>query len=68
MTQMTYQILRFNMTDKRIRNRDNAFVGVQLTPELLQRVDILAAVMTLNRSQIIRLALIDYLERTTEEL
>lgn len=56
------------MTDKRIRNRDNAFVGVQLTPELLQRVDILAAVMTLNRSQIIRLALIDYLERTTEEL
>lgn len=49
------------MKDIRIRNKNNGFVGIQLTSELLERLDELAAKTTLNRSQIIRLAIIEYL-------
>ena len=52
------------MGDKRVRNKDNAFVGIQLTQELLMRLDVAVSKSTLNRSQIIRLALIKYLDDT----
>ncbi len=46
---------------KQARKVESAFVGVQLTPELLIKLDIKASETTLNRSQIIRLALLEYL-------
>lgn len=51
------------MTNK-IRNKGNAFVGIQLTPELIAKLDEVAKKTTLNRSQIIRLALLEYLDGT----
>lgn len=45
------------------RVKENGFVGVQLTQELLAKLDEEVAASTLNRSQIIRLALIAYLKR-----
>lgn len=45
---------------KRIRNKDNGFVGVQFTPEVLEKLDAKAAEMQLKRSQVIRLAVIEY--------
>lgn len=52
------------MSEKKIRVRkvSNGFVGVMLTEELLKQIDAEAERTTLNRSQIIRLALIDYLK------
>lgn len=47
---------------ERIRNKDNAFVGIQLTTELLEKLDAKAEETTLNRSQLIRLAIIEYLK------
>lgn len=49
---------------KRVRNKSNAFVGIQLTNELLDKLDKKVAETTLNRSQIIRLALLEYLDGT----
>lgn len=46
----------------RVRNVKNSFIGVQLTAELLKKIDAKVAETTLNRSQIIRLALIEYLK------
>jgi len=47
----------------RARNVKNSFIGVQLTQELLEKLDAKVAEMTLNRSQIIRLAIIEYLKK-----
>lgn len=47
----------------RVRNVKNSFIGVQLTKELLEKLDAKVAETTLNRSQIIRLALIEYLAK-----
>jgi metal-responsive CopG/Arc/MetJ family transcriptional regulator len=49
------------MANKRVRLSTSGFVGIQLTPELLIKLDEKIAETTLNRSQIIRLALIEYL-------
>ena len=48
-------------TRKRIKSE--GFVGLQLTPELLKKLDDKVKETTLNRSQVIRLALIDYLNK-----
>lgn len=45
---------------KRIKNE--GFVGLQLTPDLLKKLDAKVKATTLNRSQVMRLALIEYLE------
>jgi len=45
---------------KRVKNE--GFVGLQLTPDLLKKLDAKVKATTLNRSQIIRLALIAYLD------
>ena len=50
------------MATKRIRNKNAGYVGIQLTSELLIKIDAKVAETTLNRSQIIRLALIEYLK------
>lgn len=52
------------MSGKKIRVRkvSNGFVGIMLPEELLKKTDELAKKMTLNRSQVIRLALLDYLK------
>ena len=47
----------------RVRNVKNSFIGVQLTKELLEKLDKKVAETTLNRSQVIRLALIEYLSK-----
>lgn len=47
---------------KKPRNKNEGFVGLQLTPELLKRLDAKVKATTLNRSQVIRLAIIDYLK------
>lgn len=44
------------------RTITNGFVGIYLTKELLEKLDKKVAETTLNRSQIIRLALIEYLK------
>lgn len=44
------------------RTTTNGFVGIYLTKELLEKLDKKVAETTLNRSQIIRLALIEYLK------
>lgn len=51
------------MAEKRIRTKNEGFVGLQLTPDLLKKLDAKAKATTLNRSQIIRMALIDYLKK-----
>lgn len=51
------------MADKRIRTKDKGFVGIQLTQDLLEKLDAEVATSTLNRSQVIRLALIEYLQK-----
>ena len=47
---------------KRIRQRSTGFVGVQLTKGLIEKLDAKAKVTTLNRSQLIRMALLEYLK------
>lgn len=47
---------------ERKRTTVEGFVGVQLTPDLLQRLDAKVKETTLNRSQVIRMALLDYLK------
>jgi metal-responsive CopG/Arc/MetJ family transcriptional regulator len=47
---------------KKPRNKKEGFVGIQLTPELLKNLDNKVKETTLNRSQVIRLALIEYLK------
>lgn len=44
------------------RNKQEGFVGLQLTPDLLKKLDAKVKKTTLNRSQIVRLALIEYLK------
>ncbi len=39
------------------------FIGLKLPPELLKKLDAKVKETTLNRSQVIRLALIDYLDK-----
>lgn len=48
----------------RKRTVENSFVGIQLTPELIKKLDEEAKKTTLNRSQIIRLALLKYLNNS----
>ena len=43
------------------RNKQEGFVGVYLTPELLKKLDAKVKETTLNRSQVIRTAIIEYL-------
>lgn len=43
------------------RNKNEGFVGLQLTPDLLKRLDAKVKATTLNRSQVIRTAIIEYL-------
>ncbi len=50
-------------TKTRVRTKNEGFVGLQLTPALIKKLDARVKLTTLNRSQIIRLAIIDYLER-----
>lgn len=50
------------MITTRVRNKNHGFVGIQLTTELLAKLDEEVEKTTLNRSQIIRLAIIKYLE------
>lgn len=51
------------MVDRKTpRNKNEGFVGLQLTPELLEKLDARVKETTLNRSQVIRLAIIDYLK------
>ena len=59
---MTCQSLEICRMATRVRNVKNSFIGVQLTKELLEKLDAKVAETTLNRSQIIRLALIEYLK------
>lgn len=47
---------------KTVRNKKEGFVGLQLTPELLKKLDEKVKATTLNRSQVVRLALIEYLK------
>ena len=47
----------------RKRTKSEGFVGLQLTPDLLKKLDEKVKAITLNRSQIIRLALIEYLDK-----
>lgn len=47
---------------ERKRTAQDGFVGLLLTPDLLKRLDAKVAETTLNRSQIIRLAIIEYLK------
>lgn len=54
------------MQTKRIRDKDNGFIGIQLTPEILEKLDEKVAEQKLalgygNRSQVIRMAIIEYL-------
>lgn len=49
--------------EKRLRQKVSGFVGLQLTPDLLKKLDREVKKSTLNRSQVMRLALIDYLEK-----
>jgi len=44
------------------RKKNEGFVGLQLTPDLLKKLDAKAKETTLNRSQIIRMAIIEYLK------
>ena len=59
---MKCQSLEIYKMATRVRNIKNSFIGVQLTKELLEKLDAKVAETTLNRSQIIRLALIEYLK------
>lgn len=47
------------------RTKNKGFVGLQLTPDLLKKLDEKMKATTLNRSQIIRLAIIEYLKQIT---
>lgn len=47
---------------ERTRKKNEGFIGLQLTPQLLKKIDAKAKATTLNRSQIIRLAVIEYLK------
>lgn len=49
------------MVDRK-RVKGTGFVGLQLTPDLLKKLDEKVKATTLNRSQVVRLALIAYLE------
>lgn len=60
---MICQSLEICKMATRVRNVKNSFIGVQLTKELLEKLDAKVAETTLNRSQIIRLALIEYLAK-----
>lgn len=44
------------------RSKENGYVGMYLTLDLLQKLDAEVEKTTLNRSQVIRLALIEYLK------
>ena len=46
----------------RTRKKNEGFVGLQLTPDLLKKLDAKVKATTLNRSQIIRMAIIEYLK------
>lgn len=47
---------------QRKRIKSEGFVGLQLTPDLLKKLDARVKATTLNRSQVIRMALIEYLK------
>lgn len=48
---------------ERKRTKNKGFVGLQLTPDLLKKLDTKVKETTLNRSQIIRTAIIEYLNK-----
>lgn len=47
---------------KKPRNKQEGFIGLYLTTDLLKKLDEKVKATTLNRSQLIRLALIEYLK------
>lgn len=47
------------------RNKREGFVGIYLTSDLLKKIDARVKATTLNRSQVIRLAIIEYLKEET---
>lgn len=52
------------MTERKTpRIKQEGFIGFYLSPDLLEKLDAKVAQTTLNRSQVIRLALIGYLEK-----
>lgn len=64
LVQMKYLSLTkaiYNMAERK-RVKNEGFVGLQLTPELLKKLDAKVKETTLNRSQIIRMAIIEYLK------
>lgn len=44
------------------RKKQDGFVGIYLTPALLKKLDTKVKATTLNRSQIVRMAIIEYLK------
>lgn len=49
------------MTSRK-RVKSEGFIGLRLTPDLVKKLDAKMKETTLNRSQIIRLAIIEYLK------
>lgn len=47
---------------ERKRIKQEGFVGLQLTTDLLKKLDKKVKATTLNRSQVVRMALIEYLK------
>lgn len=50
------------MKTRKKRTTNEGFIGLQLTPDLLKQIDKKAKQTTLNRSQVIRMAIIEYLK------
>lgn len=48
------------------KKKKDGFVGLHLTPDLLKALDKRVKATTLNRSQVIRLAIIDYLKANSD--
>lgn len=53
---------------ERKRVKQEGFVGLQLAPDLLKKLDAKVKATYLNRSQIIRLAIVDYLKRDEQDV
>ena len=56
-----------NVKRTKPRNKNEGFVGLQLTPDLLKKLDTRVKETTLNRSQIIRMAIIEYLKQLSTQ-
>ena len=45
-----------------VKSKKSSFIGINLNPDIIKRLDIKAKKLATNRSQIIRLAIIQYLD------